>query len=240
MKYEIGKIFKSKHCGEFEILRKIGYRKFSIRFVNTGYITETDLKEVRTGEIKDRSLPLVYGIGIIGKKYPSKIDGKVVFSYSLWKDILRRVTSDQSYKKCGISDNFKAYEYFHEWCLDTSNSNREGWEIDKDLFSGKMKIYSEDTCVFLPSKINNFLVKTDADGLPIVNIISKGGFYYASVLTLEGIPIISKAYTLYDDALKFYFDIKCQQIRLLAKKYKGELDAKTYDALINYRSRFIV
>ena len=77
MKYEIGKIFKSKHCGEFEILRKIGYRKFSIRFVNTGYITETDLKEVRTGEIKDRSLPLVYGIGIIGKNIHLKLMGRL-------------------------------------------------------------------------------------------------------------------------------------------------------------------
>lgn len=37
----------------------------------------------------------------------------------------------------------------------------EGFEIDKDLLSNKnKKLYSPETCVFLPREINRFLCKT--------------------------------------------------------------------------------
>ena len=86
--------------------------------------------------------------------------------------MLVRCYSDKSKKKhptyegCDVSDSFKSYECFYEWChkqIGFDNEDDENpFHLDKDLLIKGNKVYSENTCVFLPKEINSLLTKSTA------------------------------------------------------------------------------
>ena len=114
-------------------------------------------------------MPSVCGVGILGAKYPSRVNGVLTKEYDLWYSMLRRCYSDNSkkkrptYERCEVSDKFKSYEYFYEWCQNQIGFDNDGngfpFHLDKDLLVKGNKVYSEDTCVFIPQEINKVLIK---------------------------------------------------------------------------------
>ena len=118
----VGEVCKSKLSGDFKILKYNGATDVEIQFINTGFETIATLGNIKSGLIKDPYSPSVYGIGVLGTKYPSTINGVKTKEYALWKGMLKRCYSDKYQKKyptyegCEVSENFKYYEYFYEWC----------------------------------------------------------------------------------------------------------------------------
>ena len=163
----VGKVCKSKSSGDFKILKYNDSYNVEIQFLKTGFETTVELGSIRNGGVKDRYLPSVYGVGVIGDKYPSKVNGVLTKEYKLWTSMLARCYSDNSkkrrptYEGCEVSDKFKSYEYFYEWCNKQVGFGVEGFELDKDLLIKGNKVYSEDTCVFIPTEINSLLVKRE-------------------------------------------------------------------------------
>ena len=193
----VGKVCKSKSSGDFKVLKYNDSKNVEIQFLKTGYETVVQLTNIKSGKVKDRYLPSVYNVGILGSKYPSKVNGRNTKEYDLWYSMLRRCYSDNSKKKrptyegCEVSDNFKSYEYFYEWCQSQVGFGVEGWHLDKDLLVKGNKVYSESTCVFLPSEINMVLVKhTPSRGKhPIgVSWYSKSKTFIAQVNKNKGKP----------------------------------------------------
>ena len=43
-------------------------------------------------------------------------------------------------------------------CLDQVGYDKKGYHLDKDILTKGNKVYSEDTCVFVPNSLNQFLV----------------------------------------------------------------------------------
>ena len=163
----VGKVCKSKSSGDFKIVKYNNKRNVEIQFLNTGFKAVVELGSIRKGEVKDRYSPSVFGVGIIGAKYPVSGGGIHTKDYVLWKSILQRCYSDAfknkcpTYEGCEVSDNFKSYEYFYEWCHKQIGFDVEGFELDKDLLVKGNKVYSENTCVFIPQEINKVLTKSD-------------------------------------------------------------------------------
>lgn len=102
----------------------------------------------------------VIGVGINDADYDTCVNGSVCPYYRKWADLLRRCYSKRflekrsSYKGCTVCKEWHTFSNFKRWM---EKQDWEGKVLDKDLLSGDDKIYSPDTCVFLPSKINNFL-----------------------------------------------------------------------------------
>ena len=164
----IGKVCKSLNSGDFKIVKYNDSRNVEIQFLNTGYEATVELVQVKRGEVKDRYVPSVYGVGMVGNKYPIKVNDVQTKEYGLWISMLRRCYSDNSknknptYEGCEVSDKFKSYEYFYEWCNQQIGFGVKGFELDKDLLVKGNKVYSEDMCVFLPHEINTLLIKCTA------------------------------------------------------------------------------
>ena len=164
----VGKVYKSKSSGDFKILKYNDRANVEIQFLKTGFETIAELGNIRNGRVKDPRSPSVFGVGVSGTKYQFRIDGVKTKEYALWCDMLRRCYSDDfkkrqpTYDGCEVSDNFLYYEYFYEWCNKQIGFGVEGFELDKDLLIKGNKVYSESTCVFLPSEINSLLVKRTA------------------------------------------------------------------------------
>ena len=160
----VGKVFKSLNSGDFKIVKYNNKTNVVIQFSKTGYETTVRLTNIRNGYVKDPCLPSVYDVGILGTKYLASINGVQTKEYKLWCCMLVRCYSNTykkkypTYEGCEVSDNFKSYEYFYEWCNEQIGFGNDGngnpFQLDKDLLTKGNKVYSEDSCIFLPNEIN--------------------------------------------------------------------------------------
>ena len=239
----VGKIFKSKSSGDFKILKYNDSKNVEIQFVNTRFETTVQLGNIKSGKVKDPYLPSVCGVGMLGTKYPSKVNGRNTKGYDLWYSMLRRCYSDNSKKKrptyegCEVSDKFKSYEYFYEWCHSQIGFGVDGWHLDKDLLVKGNKVYSEDSCVFLPSEINSLLTKRTAsrgEYLIGVSWYSKSKTFIAQVNKNKGKSEHLGFFKTELEAYNAYKTAKESFIKEQANKWKGEIDGRAYEALMSY------
>ena len=70
----VGKVFKSLNSGDFKVLKYNDSYNVEIQFLKTWFKTVSRLGHIKSGSVKDQYSPSLYGVGIIGVKYPSKIN----------------------------------------------------------------------------------------------------------------------------------------------------------------------
>ena len=243
----VGKVCKSKSSGDFKILKYNDAANVEIQFLNAGYEAVVHLVQVKNGSVKDPYSPSVYGVGIIGTKYPSTINGVLTKEYELWKSMLRRCYSDNfkskypTYEGCKASDKFKSYEYFYEWCHEQIGFGNDGWHLDKDLLTkGNIKgnkVYSESTCVFIPQEVNSLLTKSTAsrgEHLIGVHWRNKGKAFRAMVNKNKGKQEYLGLFNTELEAFNAYKVAKESFIKEQAEKWKDKIDDRAYEALMNY------
>ena len=239
----VGKVCKSKSSGDFKIVKYNDTANVEVRFLKTGYETSATLGNIRNGKVKDPHSPSVCGVGIVGIKYPISEGGVLTKEYTLWCNMLKRCYSDAYKKKqptyidCEVSDNFKSYEYFYEWCHKQIGFGVEGWQLDKDLLIKGNKVYSEDSCVFIPKEINTLLVKREASrgDYPIGVYWSKtANAFKATVRKNKGKQEYLGLFNTEIEAFNAYKTAKEAFIKELANKWKSQIDPKAYEALMNY------
>jgi hypothetical protein len=62
----------------------------------------------------------------------------------------------QTYIGCYTSENFKDFQFFTNWHMSQIGFGLDTYELDKDFIVLGNKLYSEDTCVLIPSALNTF------------------------------------------------------------------------------------
>lgn len=162
MDVNVGDILESNHCGSFEIIEYKSTRDVKVRFLKTGYETETIKTNVVKGQIRDPLHPSIFGIGFIGEgKY---LTHKEV-SYSIWRAMLERCYDEScqlkvpTYEGCSVAKEWHNFQNFAKYYED---NYKEGYQLDKDLLLVGNKIYSPSTCVFVPSYINSFMTSGES------------------------------------------------------------------------------
>ena len=240
----VGKVCKSKLSGDFKILKYNDRANVEIRFLKTRFETVARLDHIRKGNVKDPYSPSVCGVGIVGVKYPISEGRKGTKEYVLWKSMLERCYSDvykkknQTYIGCEVSDNFKSYEYFYEWCHEQIGFGNKDWQLDKDLLIKGNKIYSENTCVFIPKEINSLLVKSDKiRGEHLIGVCwhNASKAFVAQVKKNKGKQEWLGSFKTEIEAFKAYKEAKESFVKEQAEKWKGKIDDRAYQALMNYQ-----
>ena len=243
----VGKVCKSKSSGDFNIVKYNNAKNVEIRFLKTGFETSSQLEHIKNGNVKDPYVASVHGVGITGTKYQPTINGVNTREYALWKSMLKRCYSDAYQKKyptyegCGVSDKFKSYEYFYEWCHKqigfSNDGNGNPFHLDKDLLVKGNKIYSESTCVFIPQEINTVLIKSTASRgkYPIGVCWSKTNkAFVAQVSKNKGRSEHLGFFNTELEAFRAYKKTKESFIKEQANKWKSQIDERAYNALMNY------
>lgn len=166
--------------------------------------------------------------------------------YSLWTSMLLRCYSKnqkETYEGCTVSENFKSYTYFYEWCnkqfgFSSKDENGRSWHLDKDLLFKGNKHYSEDTCVFVPQQINALLTKRQnlRGEHPIgTSLNRKSGKFQANCRNGDGRLIYLGLHATPKEAFLVYKTFKESLIKEVANKYKEQLDQRAYKALMEYQ-----
>ena len=240
----VGKVCKSLNSGNFKILKYNDTYNVDVQFLKTGFETVARLWDIKNGLIKDPYSPSVYGIGILGTKYPISVNGVQTKEYELWTHMLERCYSDTykkkrpTYEGCEMSDNFKSYEYFYEWCNKQIGFNNKGWHLDKDLLVKGNKVYNENVCVFLPQEINSLLVKCTASrGKHLIGVYwnKTNKAFRAMVSKNKGKSEHLGYFKTEIEAFKAYKQAKESFIKEQAINWKSQIDDRAYEALMNYQ-----
>ena len=241
-KHEVGSIHSTNKYGDYVITKYIDSCNIHIKFLNTGYEKVVSKSHILRGEIRDRYFPYVHGVGVVGCESSRDINGNKLKEYLLWNHMLTRCYNENlklklpSYNNCTVSDNFKYYPYFKEWCNNQVGFNREGWQLDKDILIKGNKIYSEDTCCFVPAEINSVFVKCNRSRgkYPIGVNYHKSSCKFVAQMSCKKTKIHLGLYDTVEEAFNAYKKYKEMFIKSLANKYIDVLDHRVYKAMVEY------
>ena len=180
---------------------------------------------------------LICGIALndIGKP-KDKIGEKALF---VWYCMIKRCYDKDNvnykyYKDCTVCDKWLVFSNFLEWYR---INHIDDYHLDKDILSKGKKIYSPETCCFIPQAINKLLVfhtnKKKNKKLPIGVGFDKQVKKYIGF----GVYKERKLFLNIKDAYNYYKQNKEYYIKKLANLYfkNNKISRRVFDALMNYK-----
>ena len=241
-KYE-GKTFSTKF-GDIQIVDYMSSKKVVVRFTNTGYITTTKLSLILSGQVKDKLKPSVVGVGIVGDESVKK-NGKSTPEYSIWKSMLVRCYDNAykdkflTYQDCSVIDSFKHLKFFKDWCekqkgFMCTDSKGKPYTLDKDILVKGNKVYSPETCCFVPEEINVLFTKSSKvrGKYPIGVCLNKQSTGFVARLSCgQNKRKHLGTYKSAEEAFYAYKEAKEAYIKEVANKWKDTIDHRVYRLL---------
>lgn len=187
---------------------------------------------------------LICGVGINDSTSAiSKGNKRNDRDYYMWHRMIQRCYDEKSQRKwhtyieCTVCEEWKKFSNFQTWYNDPENGYIDGYQLDKDILLKGNKIYSPDTCCFVPSEINVLFTKSNLKrgDLPI------GVQHYAhnrfrSYFKCGGKVTYLGVFDKVEDAFCAYKKAKEGYIKEIANRYydKKLITQKVYEALMNY------
>ena len=200
------------------------------------------------GQVKNPYFPEVYGVGMVGNKYPVTIDGKILKEYYAWNNMIKRCVDEgvknkhHTYQDVLCCEEWLLYENFYEWLHNQDNFDKwvvgGKWSIDKDVLLKNSKIYSAETCCLIPQNVNKLFTKRNAKRGDLPIGVTKRKDRYVSQCNN---PITNKKeylgmYPIPETAFQAYKKRKEEIIKQVAKiEYEsGNITKRCYDAMMKY------
>jgi len=237
----VGEVYENNVGLKFVVIEYNGCNDVKVKFVDSSYTTFSTTSNIRSGSVKDKMSPSVYGVGVVGVNSIST-NQKPHQEYVFWNSMLQRCY-DLSYKLkrptyigCTSSNNFKYYPYFKDWCNKQVGFGNKGWCLDKDILVKGNKLYSEDTCCFVPREINSlFALSGNSRGLNPIGVqfnLEEGN--YSARVSRDGKHCHIGTYETKEDAFLWYKEAKELHIKSVAKRWFGKIDQNVFNALMTY------
>lgn len=175
------------------------------------------------------------GIGYFGNDKRYEFNNK---AYGVWYHMLRLVKNDPDNN--AICEEWKDYNNFLEWYDKNYYSvDDEKMDLLKDIFDRNNKLFSPDTCVFVPYRITRLLKgKTSKTDLPVgVGKKKNSDMYYSTCSVIKQgkkTTIRHSGFNSPDEAFKQYLKDRKQYIRDVADAYRYDIPEKLYYAIIDW------
>lgn len=210
---ELGGTYEYPSGLRFSLIREdfsLNRKAFEIEFEKTHTRKIYSKTEIEFGRCIDYNIPTVCNIGIVSEYLINKFPSCLIKQkfYKVWHDILNRCYNkkDKDYIFYGNRDIQIYTEWlnlrnFYDWWV--KQDYKEGYELDKDLIAlanhkEENKIYSPNTCLLIPSRLNQFFISYKNKNS---NIIKRASGYQAFVHFKD--KMIRSAFDLtYEEALK--------------------------------------
>ena len=203
----------------------------------------------KKGNIKCPYERRFYGVGYLGEgKYKMSKNGKLTDKYIIWHSMLTRCYDPKyqekytTYKGCRVEEYLLNFQHMGEWIKDNYYEvPGERMCLDKDILCKGNKIYSKDTCIFVPERINLLFIKSNKrrGGNPIGVIELPSGNYEAYCNNGYGKLDHLGTYSTKEETFQVYKKYKEKVIKEVIDSYKGKIPEPHYSrlktAMYNYR-----
>lgn len=120
--------------------------------------------------------------------------------YTTWHSMIRRCYSEvyhkrkPSYTLCYVCDNWLRLSGFKVWF---DENYVEGLELDKDILVEDNRLYSSDTCCFIPKILNSSLISSRNDSrLPTGVVYNKRLNKYVAQISLSSLGDVRQKHLL--------------------------------------------
>ena len=240
----LNKVGYNNNGERMTIVRYGGARDIDVQFDDGTIVEHKRYSHFKTGSIKNPMTPSVYGVGYFGIGEFKSIDenGKQTKCYNTWKGMHERCydpkyqEKHQTYKGCTVCQLWNNYQEFAKW--DNENYYEVGNErmaLDKDILKKGNKVYSAETCVYVPQSINKLFTKSNKTrGEYYIGVTKHGNKFQALLNKGNGTSIALGTYDTPEEAFQVYKHAKEQYIKEVAEEYKEKIDPRVYEALMNY------
>lgn len=195
-----------------------------------------------SGAVKNPYRPTVFGAGIIGDKYKSKIKNRLTIEYRTWQNMLQRCfsknykNSHPAYQDVTCCNEWLLFENFYDWLH--SQENFDKWAstsrgaLDKDILIKGNRVYTPNACCLVPQRINALFIKRKEYRGDCPIGVSKLKKYYVADCHGDYIGLCNSQ----EKAFQIYKDYKEKMIKQTAQEEydEGNITKECYNAMMNY------
>lgn len=237
----VGDIYSNHHNCSYEVLELLPNKMCKVKFLDKfGHERVVPRGDARKG-VRNPFNRIVAGVGYVGDGDFSPTAHRQVFN--LWSNMLVRCYDENSlikqptYIGCAVHEKWHCFQNFAPWCYAQKEFvENKDWCLDKDILVKGNKIYSEETCTFVPRDINNMFtlrIRKRGDS-PLGVHWSASKEKYVAQLS-KGSHRKHLGYFI-DPLLGFqvYKQAKEDYIKEVAETWKDRIDPRVYDALNNW------
>ena len=203
-------------------------------------------QQFKKGNIKNPYDKIVCSVGYVGEGRYDKKDYPYI--YEKWHNMLKRcyeayvLNKYSTYRDCTVCDEWLCFQNFAQWWEENYYEiEGERMCLDKDILIKSNKIYSPETCLIVPQRINTLFIKSDAirGKYPLGVYWNKENNKFraqCSVLNKENNKeqIYLGLYSSVEETFLVYKNFKEKYIKQIADEYKDIIPTKLYNALYSY------
>ena len=242
LKDRVGEINYNKYGTKMTIIEYKNYDNITIEFddknktkLNTRYLY---FKNGNLASLYDRT---IVDVGYIGEGKNHSTNEQ---EYNRWADMIYRcydpymINKNLTYADCFVCEEWHNFQNYYKWeekeYYDIPN---ETMNLDKDILIKGNKIYSPDTCILVPHKINMLFVKADKirGDYPIGVFWREDRHKYVSKISMNNKTYTLGHYDTIDEAFAVYKQHKEDYIKEVADEYKDKIPKKLYNAMYKYK-----
>ena len=242
----LGKEFTTNNYGTCVVIEYNNALDVAVKFYNPECVTKCRVGDLVRGEVCNPLFPNFYGRGYIGV---GRFNSKNTRAYSVWRGMLERAYSNKvrrslnAYKDVTVCEDWWNFQNFAEWCekqefFGAKDINGESYALDKDIVVKGNRVYSPDACSFVPRAINSlfiskpkYFLKYD---LPIGVTFCKRTGKFSAKFTSKNKCVNLGRFNSSNEAFEAYKHAKELHIKAEAREWKGRIDDKVYEALMNW------
>ena len=183
----------------------------------------------------------VFGVGVNDSSFQTSFyNGGLPVkhrAYSSWSNLLQSCYSPKFLEKhpalsgYSVCDEWLYFSNFFKWWKD---NYVEGWEIDKDMLVTGNKIYSPETCVYIPESLNKFInLKSGLSSKYPIGAHASGKKFQAEIRNELGVRTRIGRFDTAEEAHSAWLERKL----LMAIEHKPLCDSihpGLYDGMVSY------
>lgn len=207
--------------------------------VQSSHLKRGNVKNPNPNKLSNSLKPTFFNVGYMGiGKWSSTNQEKF---YILWVSMLTRCydlkykSKYPTYDKCIVSDRWKNFQNFVDDCY--LLEYKPNYVLDKDILIKNNKIYSFETCCFVPEEINKKFEKCNARrGNTYIGVTNtKEGKFRASCIQENTTSTHIGIFNNQLEAFNAYKEMKEKNIREMATKFISKISEKVFKVLIEYK-----
>jgi hypothetical protein len=243
--YRVGEINYNNNGTKMTIIEYTDCQNVLIEFDDDYHYGKIcSYREFKKGGVSSPYDKKIFGIGYLGADRQIGINND--FEYGRWHHILdrcyneNRTSRTMAYKGCVVCDEWHNFQNFKKWFNENYYTvNNEKMCIDKDILFKWNKIYSPETCLIVPERINKLFVRevSQRGNTPIGVSIYDNVIYARMSKVINGKWTrfeIGKNYNNVIQAFEAYKREKEKHIKEVAELYKDQIPEILYNAMMNY------
>ena len=240
----LGKEFETNNYGKCVVTDYKNKSNVTVMFFEPKCYVNCSAANLRKGNVRNPMFPSFYGKGYLGV---GKYDSRNNSAFRIWMGVLIRfndkssIVKQPTYNDVEMCDEWLNFQNFAEWCYKQKgflarDNKGKVYQLDKDILFKGNKVYSPETCRFVPQEINKLLTnrRNDRGLYPIGVTYEKDRCRFTAQMLCYGKHKRLGSFETDEEAFQAYKQAKESYIKEVAEKWKDSVDDKVYESLMNW------